>query len=98
MGYFYPMKRNELLEDIINSSLCGQLDIMFGDGSYVKVSHLDYIKSQKKYMVHVKLHITNIEDGMVFYPDGLETIVRLAWKVIGRKRPLMILPSVDIKD
>ena len=92
------MKRNELLEDIINSSLCGQLDIMFGDGSYVKVSHLDYIQSQKKYMVHVKLHITKIEDGMVFYPDGLETIVRLGWKVIGRKQPLMILPSVDIKD
>ena len=39
------MKRNELLEDIINSSLCGQLDIMFGDGRYVKVSHLDYIQS-----------------------------------------------------
>lgn len=92
------MKRNELLEDIINSSLCGQLDLMFGDGSYVKVGHLDYIKSQKKYMVHVKIHITNIEDGMVFYPDGLETIVRLGWKVIGRKQPLMILPSVDIKD
>ena len=34
------MKKNELLEDIINSSLCGQLDLMFGDGSYVKVTHL----------------------------------------------------------
>ena len=92
------MKKNELLEDIINSSLCGQLDLMFGDGSYVKVGHLGYVQGQKKYMVHVTLHISNIEDGMTFYPDGLETVVRLAWKVIGRKQPLMILPSVDIKD
>ena len=92
------MKKNQLLEDIINSSLCGQLDTMFGDGSYVKVGHLGYVQSKKKYIVHVKLHITDIEDGMTFYPDGLETVVRLAWKVIGRKQPLMILPSVDIKD
>jgi hypothetical protein len=92
------MKKNQLLEDIINSSLCGQLDTMFGDGSYVRVGHLGYADSQKKYIVHVTLHISNIEEGMEFYPDGLETIVRLAWKVIGRKRPLMILPSVDIKD
>jgi len=92
------MKKNELLEDIINSSLCGQLDLMFGDGSYVKVTHLSYVQGQKKYMAHVTLYISNIEDGMTFYPDGLETIVRLGWKVIGRKQTLMILPSVDIKD
>jgi hypothetical protein len=91
------MKKNELLEDIINSSLCGQLDLMFGDGSYVKVGHLGYVESQKKFIVHVTLYISNIEDGMTFYPDGLETIVRLGWKVIGRKKPLMILPSVDVK-
>ena len=92
------MKKNELLEDIINSSLFGQLDLMFGDGSYVKVTHLSYVQGQKKYMAHVNLYISNIEDGMTFYPDGLETIVRLGWKVIGRKQTLMILPSVDIKD
>jgi hypothetical protein len=91
------MKKNELLEDIINSSLYGQLDLMFGDGSYVKVGHLGYVESQKKFIVHVTLYISNIEDGMTFYPDGLETIVRLGWKVIGRKKPLMILPSVDVK-
>jgi hypothetical protein len=49
-------------------------------------------------MAHVTLYISNIEDGMTFYPDGLETMVRLGWKVIGRKQTLMILPSVDIKD
>jgi hypothetical protein len=92
------MKKNELLEDIINSSLCGQLDMMFGEGSYVRVTYLGFIQSQNKNIAHVTLHISDIEEGMSFYPDGLETVVRLAWKVIGRKRPLMILPSVDIKD
>ena len=92
------MKKNELLEDIINSSLFGQINLMFGCGSYVKVTHLNYVQSQKKYMSHVTLYISNIEDGMSFYPDGLETIVRLGWKVIDRKQKLMILTSFDIKD
>jgi hypothetical protein len=92
------MKKNKLLEDIINSSLCGQLNIMFGNGSYVEVGYLNYVQSKKKYVAHVKIYMANIEDGLLFYPEGLENLVNIGWKVIERKYPLMTLPSVDIKD
>jgi hypothetical protein len=42
--------------------------------------------------------MANIEDGLLFYPEGLENLVNIGWKVIERKYPLMTLPSVDIKD
>ena len=92
------MEKHKLLEDVINSSLCGQLDLMFGKGSYVNITFLGYVQSKKKYMAHVKLFIENVDEGMIFYPDGLESVVRLGWKVINRKNKLMILPSIDIKN
>ena len=71
--------------------------MMFGEGSYVSIDLLDYIRSKKSYLVHVKLYLTNIEEGMSLYPDGLNILVNAGWKVIGKNQPLMILPSVDVK-
>jgi hypothetical protein len=48
-------------------------------------------------LVHAKIYITNVEEGTLLFPDGVNMLVNLGWKVIGKGQPLMILPSVDVK-
>ena len=91
------MNKQQLLQKVINHSLKGQLTLMYGEGSYISIDLLDYIRSKKSYMVHARLYLTNIEDGMLLYPDGVHMLVNLGWKVIGKGKPLMVLPSVDVK-
>ena len=91
------MKKKQLLEKVINYSLKNQLTLMFGEGSYISIDVLDYIRSKKCYLVHARLYITNIEEGMDLFPDGVNMLINLGWKVIGKGQPLLILPSVDVK-
>ena len=91
------MKRKNLLEKVINQSLKKDINLMFGEGSYISIDVLDYIRSKKCYLVHARLYITNIEEGMDLFPDGVNMLINLGWKVIGKGQPLLILPSVDVK-
>jgi hypothetical protein len=91
------MKRNQMLQRVINHGLKHQLTIMFGEGSYISIDVLDYIRSKKCYLVHAKIYITNVEEGSLLFPDGVNMLVNLGWKVIGKGQPLMILPSIDVK-
>ena len=91
------MKRKNLLEKVINQSLKKDINLMFGEGSYISIDVLKYVGNKKNYLVHAKLYLTNIEDGMLLYPDGVHMLVNLGWKVIGKGNPLMVLPSVDVK-
>ena len=91
------MKKRQLLQKVINHSLKNQLTLMFGEESYISIDVLDYIRSKKCYLVHARLYITNIEEGMDLFPDGVNMLINLGWKVIGKGQPLLILPSIDVK-
>jgi hypothetical protein len=91
------MKKRQLLQRVINHSLKNQLTLMYGEGSYISIDLLDYIRSKKSYLVHAKLYLTDVEDGMQLYPEGVHMLINLGWKVVGQGKPLMILPSVDVK-
>ena len=91
------MKKRQLLQKVINHSLKNQLTFMFGEGSYISSDFLDDIRSKKCYLVHARLYITNIEEGMDLFPDGVNMLINLGWKVIGKGQPLLILPSIDVK-
>ncbi len=91
------MKKRQLLQRVINHSLKNQLTLMYGEGSYISIDLLDYIRSKKSYLVHAKLYLTDVEDGMKLYPEGVHMLINLGWKVVGQGKPLMILPSVDVK-
>jgi|TARA_R110000868_G_C10868949_1_gene762125 hypothetical protein len=91
------MKRKNLLEKVINQSLKKDINLMFGEGSYISIDVLKYVGNKKNYLVHAKLYLTNIEDGMFLFPDGVNMLINLGWKVVGNKKPLIISSSVDIK-
>ena len=91
------MKRKKLLQKILNTTLKSQINKMYGDGSYVTVSNISYIRSKKCYLISVTLYLTDVENGMELFPDGLEIITKQGWGVIGDGQPIAIQPSVDVK-
>jgi len=91
------MKRKKLLQKILNTTLKSQVNKMYGDGSYVTVSNISYIRSKKCHLISVTLYLTDVENGMELFPDGLEIIIKQGWGVVGDGQPIAIQPSVDVK-
>ena len=89
--------KKDLLQKMINLPLRGELTSMFGPGSTLHVDRLDYISSKKSHMVHVRLFITEVESGMEFYPDGLEVLIKKAWKILSQSGKIIIISSVDVR-
>jgi hypothetical protein len=92
------MRNNkELLQKMINLPLRGELMSMFGSGSTLHIDRLDYISSKKSHMVHVRLLLTDVELGMDLFPDGVEVLVKKAWKILTQNDKIIIVSSVDVK-
>jgi hypothetical protein len=89
--------KKDLLQKMINLPLRGELNSMFGPGSTLHVDRLDYISSKKSHMVHVRLFITEVESGMEFYPDGLDVLIKKAWKILSQNGTIIIISSVDVR-
>ena len=89
--------KKDLLQKMKNLPLRGELNSMFGPGSTLHVDRLDYISSKKSHMVHVRLFITEVESGMEFYPDGLEVLIKKAWKILSQSGKIIIISSVDVR-
>lgn len=87
--------KKELIEKIINRSLKLTMESYFGDGSYVKVTNLQYIKSKDNYLVSITVYVTDVESSSDFFPDGLEILVSLAWKVLSRKKTIITTSSIE---
>jgi len=82
---------------MINLPLRGELTSMFGPGSVLHVDRLDYISSKKCHMVHVRLLLTEVESGMELFPDGVDVIIKKAWKILTQNDKIIIVSSVDVK-
>lgn len=90
------MKYKRFFQQVLNVGLKKQTEDTFGEGSFIKISNLTYIRSKKAYLVNVTLHFDDIENSMELYPDGLEYIVKAAWDVLGTGQPIIIQSSVDV--
>lgn len=87
--------KKELIEKIINRSLKLTMESYFGDGSYVKVTNLQYIKSKDNFLVSITVYVTDVENSSDFFPDGLEILVSLAWKVLSRNKTIITTSSIE---
>ena len=87
----------DLLQKMINLPLRGELTSMFGSGSTLHVDRLDYISSKRCNMVHVRLYMTDVESGMEFYPDGVEVLIKKAWKILSNSDKIIVVSSVDVR-
>jgi hypothetical protein len=87
-----------VMEHLINIVNRYELELMFGEGCNVKVTSLNYSTTTKRYVIHSKLLLNNVDESVLdFFPHGLEVIIYDSWKYLGICNiPLMVISSVDV--
>jgi hypothetical protein len=97
----------EMMEHLINTIQKEDLEIMFGKGSEVKISSINYSTNKKQFIIHSTLNATyrdiskdiivdNINESLDFYPSGLNLLIQEGWKYIGFDKDITIINRIDI--
>lgn len=73
-----------------------ELELMFGEGSYVIINSCKYSTNNSSFVIDIKLMVSDIELTEEVYPDGLIILVEEAWKLMCIDTKITILTSIDI--
>ena len=90
------MGRKKYLQLFFDSTLKKELHKMFGEGSYVTITNLFYVRSKKTTTISLTLFVSEPNYILDLYPIGLEMLVTRAWSVVGDRTQLTILSSYDL--
>jgi hypothetical protein len=90
------MVRKKYLQLFFDTVLKKELNKMFGEGSYVVITNLFYVRSKKTTTINLTLFVSEPNYIVDLYPIGLETLVVSAWSVVGDKTQLTISSSFDL--
>jgi hypothetical protein len=97
----------KMMEHLINVIQKEDLEIMFGKGSDVKISSINYSTNKKQFIIHSTLNATynntikeivvdNISESLDFYPTGLNMLIQESWKYFGIETEITIINKLDI--
>ena len=90
------MVRKKYLQLFFDTVLKKELHKMFGEGSYVVITNLFYVRSNKATTINLTLFVSEPNYIVDLYPIGLETLVVSAWSVVGDKTQITISSSFDL--
>ena len=93
--YFFIMEKR--FEVLLNKALREYREVLYGYDSDIIVEKIEWIKSKKSYLITIKILTSKIEESLEIHPDGINTMVDLAWSVIGYKNKIIVISSLDIK-
>jgi hypothetical protein len=72
------------------------IEELYGNGSKIKVSVLDYSTSTKRPFAHITLYMGIITEETVSSTDLIELFVNDAWGYIEPNKKLDVIISVDV--
>lgn len=90
------MKR--ALEILLNKVFKRDLELLYGDGSYVVINRVYFSEYQKKYMVDCKLMIPKdnpIDELNDTFPDGLNYLMNESWKFMVVPENTQLMSTID---
>ena len=90
------MGRKKYLQLFFYTALKKELYKMFGEGSYVTITNLFYVRSKKTTTISLTLFVSEPNYILDLYPIGLEMLVTRAWSVVGDRTQLTISSSYDL--
>jgi hypothetical protein len=90
------MGRKKYLQLFFDTTLKKELHKMFGEGSYVTITNLFYVRSKKTTTISLTLFVSEPNYILDLYPIGLEMLVTRAWSVVGDRTQLTISSSYDL--
>jgi len=85
-----------MLEHLLNNIRKEELNLLFGEGSKINVDSISYSTNNKTYVIHSTVFVTDIEESIQSFPDGLDFLITESWKYTGFNNELTIINSIDI--
>jgi hypothetical protein len=86
----------EMMEHLINTIQKEELELLFGECSNVKIDSISYSTNNKTYVIHSTVFVTNLEDSVQSFPDGVDYLITEGWKYTGINNDLTIVNRIDI--
>jgi hypothetical protein len=84
------------LESLFNKIHKKDMELLFGEGCFIKVNYINYSTNNKTFVLDCKLYTKDIESCIESYPHGLEFISEECWKYMGFSQNISIISSIDI--
>jgi len=84
------------LQSIINRGFRKQMDLLFGEGSKVKITQVVYSTNDKSVAIHLKLLVSDVKLTEESYPDGLDMLINEAWEMFNVKAKIRLVHSLDL--
>lgn len=93
---FYRMNRKEILQMFLDTQLKKDLSEMFGKNSKISINNISYIRSKDSYLLNVTLFVSSLDDFEILYPTSLNSLIKMAWSVVGSRKEIIIQSSFDL--
>ncbi len=84
------------IELLINRLYKEDFRLLLGEDAFIKVEDVIWSTNQKKYVIYVKLYVSDPEKYIDAYPEGVEYFVSESWKFLGIKNEQITVCSIDI--
>jgi hypothetical protein len=82
---------------LLNKVFKKDLELLYGKGSLVEITDINYCTNDKHFSIHCKLLITDTDLYKESTNEGLEYLLQESWKYTGiEQEKLAITTSVDI--
>jgi hypothetical protein len=86
------------LEVLLNKVFKKDLELLYGDGTYIIINRVYLSEYQKCYIVDCKLMVpkdSEYDDFEMAYPEGLNYIMAESWKYLVISEKTQFLSTVD---
>lgn len=82
---------------LLNKVFKKDLELLYGDGSFVDIDNILFSTNKKIYVISCKLHISDITLYEKIGEDGLNYLVEESWKYLGfYNKNFMLQISFDL--
>lgn len=84
-------------EKILNGFNKNEIPLLFGENSKLVVESIEFSTSQKKFIAHIKVLTTNINEGVEAYTaGGVDVLAQKAWDFMSIRFGLVVVGRIDL--
>jgi len=79
------------LSTIINKCMKKDLELLYGEGSFLEITEIKKCTTNKKLLINCKLKLTNLEYFKETQSVGVEHLISESWDLTGLEKENIIL-------
>lgn len=84
------------LEKISNNLDKEELKLLFGEECKIKIRSISYSTNKKSYVIDASVLVSNLDESIDAYPEGLNFIIEKSWKYMMYEEKPIIISSINL--